>query len=199
MCFSQETTFRKPVTVEERVAVTIWKLATNVEYRTLAIMFGLGRSTVAEIVVETCREIAAHLLTEYVKIPSGDRMKEVVDGFETFWGFPQAVGAIDGSHIPIIRPEESGSDYYNRKGYYSILVQGLVDHRGIFLDVNIGWPGKVHDARVFVNSSLYKKGMNSSLFPNWKRTLSGVQVRVCVYVGVTVKLMYRFPFCRYPW
>ena len=126
-------------------------------------------------------------------------MKEVVDGFETFWGFPQAVGAIDGSHIPIIRPEESGSDYYNRKGYYSILVQGLVDHRGIFLDVNIGWPGKVHDARVFVNSSLYKKGMNSSLFPNWKRTLSGVQVRVCVYVGVTVKLMYRFPFCRYPW
>ena len=199
MCFSQETTFRKPVTVEERVAVTIWKLATNVEYRTLAIMFGLGRSTVAEIVVETCREIAAHLLTEYVKIPSGDRLKEVVDGFETFWGFPQAVGAIDGSHIPIIRPEESGSDYYNRKGYYSILVQGLVDHRGIFLDVNIGWPGKVHDARVFVNSSLYKKGMNSSLFPNWKRTLSGVQVRVCVYVGVTVKLMYRFPFCRYPW
>ena len=199
MCFSQETTFRKPVTVEERVAVTIWKLATNVEYRTLAIMFGLGRSTVAEIVVETCREIAAHLLTEYVKIPSGDRLKEVVDGFETFWGFPQAVGAIDGSHIPIIRPEESGSDYYNRKGYYSILVQGLVDHRGIFLDVNIGWPGKVHDARVFINSSLYKKGMNSSLFPNWKRTLSGVQVRVCVYVGVTVKLMYRFPFCRYPW
>ena len=78
-------------------------------------------------------------------------------------------------------------------------MQGLVDHRGIFLDVNIGWPGKVHNARVFANSSLYKKEMNSFLFPNWKRTLSGVQVRVCVYVGVTVKLMYRFPFCRYPW
>ena len=28
----QETRFRHPVTVEVRVAVTIWRLATNVEY-----------------------------------------------------------------------------------------------------------------------------------------------------------------------
>ena len=110
-----------------------------------------------------------------------------MDGFESFWGFPQAVGAIDGSHIPIIKPAESASDYYNRKGYYSVLIQGLVDHRGIFLDVNIGWPGKVHDARVFSNSSLYKKGMNTSLFPDWKRILSGVEV--CVHVSVTANLI----------
>ena len=142
-------------------------------------MFGLGRSTVGQIVVETCHEMATHLLTEFVKIPSEDKLKDIVDGFESFWGFPQAVGAIDGSHIPIIKPAESASDYYNRKGYYSVLIQGLVDHRGIFLDVNIGWPGKVHDARVFSNSSLYKKGMNTSLFPDWKRILSGVEV--CVH------------------
>lgn len=194
ICFSQETMFRKPVT--ERVAVTIWKLATNVEYQTLSNTFSLGRSTVGKIVMETWHEIAVHLLTEFVKIPSGDKLKEIVDGFENFWGFPQAVGAIDGSHIPIIRPEESGSDYYNRKGYYSVLVQGLVDHRGIFLDVVIGWPGKIHDARVFANSSLYKKGMSSSLFPDWKRTLSGVEVYVYnCYSKTDVWLL----FCRYHW
>ena len=32
------------------MAVTLWKLATNVEYRTLSELFGLGRSTVGEIV-----------------------------------------------------------------------------------------------------------------------------------------------------
>ena len=34
-----------------------------------------------------------------------------------------------------------------------MLMQAVVDFRGLFMDVNIGWPGKVHDARVFVNSN----------------------------------------------
>ena len=40
----------------------------------------------------------------------------------------------------------------------AIILQGLVDHRYCFLDVYIGWPGSVHDARVFAHSSLYSKG-----------------------------------------
>ena len=67
---------RSPVSVEVRVAVTIWKLATNVEYRTLLALFGLGRSTVSEIVVETCHAIASHLLPQYVQIPLGDRLEK---------------------------------------------------------------------------------------------------------------------------
>ena len=141
----QVTQLRKPVSVEERVAVTIWKLATNIEYRTLASLFGLGRSTVGKIIVETNHAISTHLLPQYVKIPDGDKLKDIVKGFETCWGFPQAAGAIDGSHIPIIRPDESASDYYNRKGYYSVIMQAMVDFRGLFMDVYIGWPGKVHD------------------------------------------------------
>ena len=167
-----------PVSVEERVAVTTWKLATNVEYRTLSNLFGLGRSTVCTIVVETCNAIATHLLPVYVQIPRGEKLKEIVKGFEDMWGFPQAAGAIDGSHIPIVRPEESASDYFNRKSYYSMIIQGLVDYRGWFTDVCIGWPGKVHDARVFANSSLYKKGMNSTLFPDWKKKIGSVEVYI---------------------
>lgn len=121
--------------MEERVAVTIWKLATNVEYRTLSNLFGLGRSTVCTIVLDACRVITNHLLPRFVQIPQGEKLKEIVDGFETLWSFPQVAGAIDGSHIPITRPEESASDYYNRKGYYSVIMQGMVDHHGRFMDV----------------------------------------------------------------
>ena len=46
----QVTRFREPMCMEMRVAVTIWRLATNVEYRTIA---GLGRPTVGEIVLDT--------------------------------------------------------------------------------------------------------------------------------------------------
>ena len=174
---------RSPISLEVRVGVTIWKLATNVEYRTPSALFSIGRSTFGKIVVETCHSIATHLLPQYVQIPNGDRLKEIVEGFETCWGFLQAAGAIDGSHIPIIRPDESASDYYNRKGYYSIIMQAMVDFRGLFMDVYIGWPGKVHDARVFVNSSLYK-GMNSTLFLDWKRNICGVQARYIVVMYI---------------
>ena len=112
------------------------------EYRTLSALFGVGRSTVGLIVVETCQAIATHLLPRHVQIPQGEHLKEIVDGFETCWGFPQVAGAIDGSHIPILLPDQSASDYYNRKGYYSVIMQAMVDIRGLFMDVYIGWPGK---------------------------------------------------------
>lgn len=166
---------RKAVSVEKRDAITLWKLATSIEYRTLSALFGIGRSTVGVVVIETCEALTL-LLPEYVKIPKDDGLKDIVTGFNDCWGFPQAVGAIDGSHIPILKPQESASDYYNRKGYYSIIVQALVDFRGLFLDVYIGWPGKVHDARVFINSSLYNKGNSGTLFPRMLKTMHGVDV-----------------------
>ena len=55
----QTTVFREPVSVEERVAITLWKLATNVEYRTLASLFGLAGSQSGYIlwyVAIGCRE-----------------------------------------------------------------------------------------------------------------------------------------------
>ena len=173
----ESTNMRSPVTVEERVAVTVWKLATNIEYRSLASLFGLGRSTIGKIVLETSSIMTTKLLPRYVHFPEGTRLREVVDGFEACWGFPQVAGAIDGTHIPIISPQENPSDYYNRKGFHSIIMQAVVDFRGLFLDTYIGWPGKVHDARVFSNSAVYRKGREGTLLPAWKRRINGVEVR----------------------
>ena len=178
----RRTRFRKPVSVEVRVAVTIWRLGTNVEFRTIAELFGLGRSTVGEIVLDTCTcdAITSHLLPRYVHVPHNDRLKEVVDGFEHRWSFPQTVGAIDGSHIPILKPKDSASDYYNRKGFYSVIMQAVVEFRGLFMDVNIGWPGKVHDARVLANSTFFRRGNSGNLFPSWSRTMGEVNVPLFV-------------------
>ena len=61
--------FRKAVPLQQRVAVTLWKLATNVEYRTLAQLMGIGRSTACEIVNSVCEAITCHLLSRYISIP----------------------------------------------------------------------------------------------------------------------------------
>ena len=49
--------------------------------------------------------------------------------------------------------------------------KSTVDHRGRFTDVYVGWPGRVHDARVFANSSLYQRGQSGNLLPDWKEQM----------------------------
>ena len=113
-----------PILVDQKIAVTMWRLATIVEYWTISALFGIGISTVCDIVHRTCRVMAEHMLPNYVKKPSEERMKEIIDEFETLWGFPQVIGAIDSSHMPILKPVESASDSFNQKGFYSIIIQG---------------------------------------------------------------------------
>ena len=60
--------------------------------------------------------MAERMLLKYVKKPSEERIKEIIDEFEILRGFPQVFGAIDGSHVPIL---VSSSDYFNQKGFYS--------------------------------------------------------------------------------
>ena len=78
-------------------------------------------------------------------------------------GIPYAIGAIDGSHIPIKTPKEFSMDYYNRKGFYSIVLQAVVDSYGKFIDIFVGYPGSTHDSRIFCNSPLYHTLDSSSL------------------------------------
>jgi len=74
----QDTNFRKCITVEARVAITVWRLATNIEYRTLAALFGIWRSTAGEIFLETCEVTAKILFPKYVKFPYNEELRDIV-------------------------------------------------------------------------------------------------------------------------
>lgn len=177
----QDTHLRRAISTEQRVAVTLWCLATPSEYRTIAHLFGIARSTVCSIVHDTCHAIVSSLMKSYIKFPTGDELQKVVDGFNAKWGFPQCVGAIDGSHIPISAPELHHTDYYNRKGWYSMVVQAVVDHEYLFRDICVGWPGSVHDARIFANSLLFQRITQDGLLSNGSPlTASGCQIPVCI-------------------
>ena len=176
----RSSTIRRAVPVETRVAVALWRLGTNVEYRTISHLFGIGISTACNITHQVCDAIVTHLLKKYINIPQGNSASEIVRQFEEKWGFPQCFGAVDGSHVPIIPPSEHATDYYNRKGYHSIVLQALVDPNYRFMNVYVGWPGSVHDARIFVNSDVYTKGEAGTLLPNSTRVFSGVPVHVVI-------------------
>lgn len=55
-------------------------------------------------------------------------------------------------------------EYLHCKGYYSMGMQAPGDHRGQFMDANVGCTGKVHDARVFRQPGVYLHGQAETLF-----------------------------------
>ena len=172
-----DTVMRRAIPVEKRVAMTLWFLATGADYRTIGHLFGVSKSSVCLVTKEVCSSIVSQLLPQFVRFPTGSALTEVVEGYKNELGFPQCVGAVDGCHIPIVSPQDCPADYYNRKGWHSIILQGTVDFRGWFTDIYVGWPGRVHDARVFANSSLYSRGQQNTLFtPNTSVSLSGADV-----------------------
>ena len=175
----RSSTVRQALTVEQRVAISLWRLGTNVEYRTISHLFGVGISTVCVVLHEFCQAVV-DTMREYIAIPAGDRLRSIRDGFQNKWGFPQCIGAIDGTHIPIIAPKEHPLDYYNRKGYHSVLMQALVDDQYRFLDVYTGWPGSVHDARVLGNSKLYQKCEAGSFLPSWNVSFGNTDVPLLI-------------------
>ncbi|KAI7800694.1 putative nuclease HARBI1 [Triplophysa rosa] len=119
--------------------------------QTVAELFGIGEETLCILIREVCHGIKKLMLKKYIHLPYGNELEQNVSGFAKR-GMPFCVGAIDGTHIPIIAPTENPADYHNRKGWYSAILQGIVDHKMCFTDIYVGW---LHDARVLANSDIY--------------------------------------------
>ena len=73
-------------------------------------------------------------------------MEKFASEFENMHEIPYVVGAVDGSHIPIVAPRFYAADNYNRKGFHSILLQSVVSSKSLFWDFDIGWASLLHGA-----------------------------------------------------
>lgn len=105
------------------------------------------------IVKDVCSAIFEGLRPEYMKEPNKNRWEEISNDFFEIWNVPNALGAVDGKHIKIKKPQKSGSAFYNYKSFTSVVLMGVVDAEGLFVTIDVGDYGRNSDGGVFRNSN----------------------------------------------
>jgi hypothetical protein len=124
----------------------------------------IGATTAGKIVAETCAVIWEVLSPVYLMTtPTVNEWKKIAERFEELWNFPNCCGAVDGKHIRIEAPWNSGSLFYNYKSHNSIILQAVVDAEGKFVVVDIGEAGRNSDGGVFISSTFGRMFNSQSL------------------------------------
>jgi hypothetical protein len=72
-------------------------------------------------------------LVQHIFAASDSEWREIINVFYWIAGFPGVMGAIDCTHVRIQGPSEYENNYINKKGFPSINVQAVCDHRDILL------------------------------------------------------------------
>ena len=143
------TNFREPVSASQRLAVTLRYLASGAEFSTLAPSYRLGDSTTRAVVYDTCKAIVDVLGPLYLPEPTEESWRASEREFRGRWHFPNCVAAIDGKHFNIRAPASSGSEFFNYKHQFSIVLMAAVDAFYNFAYVAVGSAGRESDGGIF--------------------------------------------------
>lgn len=106
---------RETVSAGKQVAVSLYYLADEGRMRKIANSFGLGKATASQISTKLPSTVA--------------EVEGLASEFYSKHGFPQCIGAIDGTRVGIKRPSSNANDSTNRKGHFTLNCQATCDHK----------------------------------------------------------------------
>ncbi|XP_065561540.1 uncharacterized protein LOC136027974 [Artemia franciscana] len=118
--------------------------------------FRVGHSTVSQILSDTMMAIYEVLSPMYLQEPQSDTLKSVSETFRAKCFLPNCIGALDGKHVRIQCPYKFGSQFYNYKSYFSLILLAACDANYKFIYVDVGAFGSESDGGVFAGSDLGK-------------------------------------------
>ena len=140
------------LSVTTQVLIGLRFLASGSFQEVVGDVIGVDKSTVSRVISKFIDALNMHKNT-FIKFPLIiDEKNTLKKGFYQIANFPSVIGCIDCTHVRIKSPNENEADFVNRKGFHSINVQAITDHKCRFLNVYARWPGSTHDSFVFRSS-----------------------------------------------
>ena len=166
----ESTRLRRTIPVAKRLAVALYYICHGESFVEVAATFHIGPSTVGKIVHEIIHALTKPLARDSIVFPEGQQLLKTMRQFEELSGLPQCAGAVDGTFMRIVKPEDYGDLFWCYKGYPALILLACVDSKGLFTFVDIGLPGSVGDAAAYNNSQL-KRNINNGVWlnaPSWQ-------------------------------
>ena len=114
----QNTTFREALDPGLKLAITLRHLASGTNYHSMSYGWRVPHNTISLLIPKMCQVIIDEYIDDVMKCPTTpEECREISDKFAERWNFPHTCGALDEKHVNCKCPPNSGSLYYNYKGF----------------------------------------------------------------------------------
>ncbi|XP_050313123.1 uncharacterized protein LOC126748138 [Anthonomus grandis grandis] len=159
---------RRPITAKEKLALVLRFLATGESYRSMAFNYRISHNYISVLVRDVLKVLYNKLVPLFLKQPSKEDYLRIAGQFDEKWNFPNCCGAIDGKHVRIICPQNSGSLFFNYKSFFCIVLLAIVDAEYKFVCIDVGSYGKEGDSNIFNKLSMFHLVNNDKYMPEDK-------------------------------
>lgn len=164
----QDTVMRESIKPREQCCLFLRYVASGESFRSLEYQFRISRRSISRV----AQAIIDKLQQQYLKTPSTvNEWLEISEKFSQRCNFPNMIGAIDGKHIVLQQPYNSGSHYRNYKGTDSIILMAIVGPKYQFLFAEVGMNGRISDGGNWAQSPVKKNTRKWHIEPSKTESL----------------------------
>jgi len=103
---------KENILVEAQVTMTFARLCIENSLQMCGEVYDIAKITTSIIVRKFCVAVRKHLKPLVIPKLTRNKIKEITTGFEHLHGIPYILGAMGGSHVPIIAPKVDPKSYY---------------------------------------------------------------------------------------
>ncbi|KAI8440772.1 hypothetical protein MSG28_009100 [Choristoneura fumiferana] len=131
-------TTRNCIGPEEKLFLTLRFIATGESFASLSFVYRISKSYISRVIRDVLKVLKQKLMPIAMPPSTKNDFKRIEKDFWEKWNMPNCISSIDGKHVRIRAPPNSGSLYFNYKDYFSIVMLALVDANYKFVAVDVG-------------------------------------------------------------
>ncbi|XP_049301863.1 uncharacterized protein LOC125775375 [Bactrocera dorsalis] len=159
----------KQFPVAMQLAIVLYRLGCNGEGASvakIASFFGIGDGGTIQRVTELVFQAILKIKQRFLFWPDAKERQSIVRN--TFFELPHCIGYVDGTEIKLAeKPSDDPESYFSRKHVYSLKVQAVCEYKLRIRHMVLGYPGSVHDSRIYNNCELALKPSNHLSGDEW--------------------------------